>query len=211
MTDRLDPARLDELWDFSNPAASAQRFRDEKAEGTARAELQTQLARALGLAGDTSGADAVLDAITSGEPVVRIRVALERGRLFNSAGRPAEALPLFSEALDIAEAAGEDFLAVDAAHMLAIADEEHSGEWAARGIQMVAASTDARTKRWAIALHNNLGWLHHDAGLFEEALAEFELAAEAATSHGSAQQQQWASEAIAEALQSLGRSTAPPQ
>lgn len=207
MTDRLAPARLDELWDFSDPAGSAERFRAEAehAGPIAAAELATQRARALGLAGEREQADAVLDAIDSSEPIVIIRLALERGRRANSDGRPDEAIPSFIAALEGAEHEKEDFLAVDALHMLAIADEARSGEWAARGIRAVDNSDDPRTKRWAIALHNNLGWLHHDAGLFDEALSEFELADAAAQRHGSEEQQQLAQWAIARALRSLGR------
>ena len=207
MTDRLDPARLDELWDFSDPTGSAERFRieAETAGPVAAAELATQRARALGLAGDGGAADGVLDAIDSAEPIVIIRLALERGRRANSDGRSDEAIPLFVAAFEGAEREREDFLAADALHMLAIADEEHSGEWAARGIHLVNDSADLRAKRWAIALHNNLGWLHHDAGLFEEALSEFELADDAAARYGTEEQQQLAQWAIARALRSLGR------
>ena len=207
MTERLDPALLDSLWDFGDPTASAERFADAAAHATptAAAELRTQHARALGLAGDRAAADAVLDAITDPAPVVAIRIALERGRLFNSAGERPEAVPLFTEALELATSAGEDFLAIDAAHMLAIADDEHAGEWTARGIQLVDATTDPRAQRWGIALHTNLGWTHHDAGLFEEALAEFEAADAAARAHGSTEQQEIAQWSIARCLRSLGR------
>jgi tetratricopeptide (TPR) repeat protein len=211
VTERLDPALLDSLWDFSDPAASAERLADAAAHATpsAAAELRTQHARALGLAGDRAGADAVLDAITDQvtdpSPVLAIRVALERGRLVNSAGSRPEAVPFFTEALELARAASEDFLAIDAAHMLAIADEERSGEWTAQGIHIVDATTDPRAQRWGIALHNNLAWTHHDAGLFEEALAEFEAADAAARAHGSTEQQEIAQWSIARCLRSLGR------
>lgn len=207
MTDRLDPARLDELWDFADPAASAARFEAEIATSGPIAidELRTQQARAMGLAGEVDAADALLDAIESNDAVVRVRVALERGRLHNSSGRPEQAMPYFAEALESARSAGDDFLALDALHMLAIADEHRSGEWTARGIQVAAASTDPRTRRWLIALHNNLGWTHHDAGLFPEALAEFEAADAAARVHGTVEQQQLAQWCIARALRSLGR------
>lgn len=201
VTDKLDAARLDALWDFSDPDASAERFAAELSSGpVAAAELLTQRARALGLAGHGEEADALLASIEPIAPVVAIRLALERGRRLNSDGHPDQAVPFFTEALDTAVREGEDFLAVDAAHMLAIADGERSAEWAQRGIRMVAETTDARTRRWAIALHNNLGWYHHDAGRFVEALEQFELAKVAAHAHGSAQQQQWAQEAIDETL-----------
>lgn len=210
MTDRLDPVRLDELWDFSDPSGSAQRFAAEIASssGTAAAELQTQVARALGLADRGDEADALLASIEPVAPVVAIRLALERGRRRNSSGEPEEAVPFFSEALELARAEGQDFLAVDAAHMLAIADTPRSAEWAAHGIRLLSESTDARTKRWAIALHNNLGWQHFEAARFTEALAEFELSLAAAQAYGSAQQRQWAEEAIAETEAAI---TAPPR
>jgi tetratricopeptide (TPR) repeat protein len=206
VTDRLDPARLDELWDFSEPAATAEKFAAVAPSGpVAAAELATQRARALGLGGRGDEADALLDSIEPLAPVVAIRIALERGRRRNSSGNPDQAVPYFVEALELAEREGEDFLAIDAAHMLAIADEEHSGEWTARGIQRVDASDDPRAKRWGIALHNNLGWAHHDAELYPEALSEFELADAAARAYGSVDQQQIAQWAIARCLRSLGR------
>ena len=207
VTDRLDPARLDELWDFADAAASADRFRTEIASAppVATDELRTQLARALGLAGRGDDADALLDSIASDDLVVRARVALERGRRRNSSGHPDEAAPHFEQALELAQSAHEDFLAVDALHMLAIADQAGSAEWAAQGVALAEASADPRTHRWLIALHNNLGWLHHDAGRYPEALAEFEAADAAARAHGSEDQQQIAQWAIARALRSLGR------
>lgn len=214
MTDRLDPARLDELWDFTDPDASAERFAseipqslsDEGIEGIATAELKTQLARALGLAGRGEEADELLESIEQNAPVVSIRLSLERGRRLNSDGFPEQAVAYFADALALAEEEGEDFLTADAIHMLAIADAENSVGWAVRGIQFVDASPDARTKRWAIALHNNLGWQLFDADRFDEALTEFELSLIAAQQHGSAQQQQWAREAIDETIAALTES-----
>jgi len=206
MTDRLDPARLDSLWDFEHADASAARFAEEIAAATSPAvvaELQTQRARALGLAGHGAEADALLASVDAVSPVVEVRLALERGRRLNSDGHPAGAVPLFVEALERAEASGEDFLAVDALHMLAIADELRSAEWAGRGIRFVEKSPDARTQRWSIALHNNLGWSHFDAERYRDALGEFELSLAAAERYGTEQQQQWAREAIAEATERL--------
>jgi len=201
MDDRLDPARLDTLWDFSDPDASATRFATEISHSTsdeATAELQTQLARALGLAGRGEEADALLESIETLSPLVAIRLSLERGRRLNSDGFAEQAVAYFADALALAEEHRDDFLAADAVHMLAIADVENSLGWAVRGIGFVAASPDLRTKRWAIALHNNLGWQLFDADRFEEALTEFHLSLDAAKAYGTPQQQEWAEEAIAE-------------
>jgi tetratricopeptide (TPR) repeat protein len=205
--DRLDPARLDALWDFADPAASAERFRTEPAAAgsVAAGELATQQARALGLAGRGDEALAVLDGLEAAHPVISIRIALERGRLANSAGDAAAAVPHFEQAFDEAVVAGEEFLAIDAAHMLAIADPDRAGEWTARGIELAESAADPRSQRWGIALHNNLGWLHFDADRLQEALSEFELAAAAAEAHGSDDQQQIAQWAIGRTYRALGR------
>jgi tetratricopeptide (TPR) repeat protein len=208
---RLSPARLDELWDFDDPAGSELRFRRELAEapsGTCRAELETQLARAVGLQGRMDDASAVLDAVeTAGdlEPVVRARLLLERGRLRNSAGDRVASVEYFGAALTVAESAGEDFLAVDAAHMLAIVDPDWSQAWTDRALDIVVESADPRTRRWAGSLHNNAGWAHHDAGRYDEALAEFELALAAYSELGTEEQVRVAQWAVARALRSLDR------
>ena len=205
----LDADRLDALWDFDDPAASERRFRAElaAARGPAAAELTTQLARALGLQARFAEADALLDAIDPARypPAVGIRHALERGRLRNSAGDRAAAVPLFRAALDRASAAGADFLAADAAHMLAIADRDRAEEWTRHGLAIVRASADPRCARWAGALHNNLAWTLHDAGRYEPALVEFEAALAAYRATGTAEQVGFARSALAECLRSLGR------
>jgi tetratricopeptide (TPR) repeat protein len=235
--DRFDPRQLDELWDLDDPAVSERRIESLLGTGDlppiARAELQTQLARALGLQGRYDDAlkilDAVLESIGNAEPaadvegtqpagasasrpsatprapVVVIRVALERGRVLNSSGRPADSVELFTRALQAARAAGEDFLAIDAAHMLAIADRTRAEHWTNEALRMVTTSTDPRTRRWAGSLHNNAGWARHDAGDDAAALAEFEAAQSAYEVNGTAEQVRVARWAVARALRSLAR------
>ncbi len=52
---------------------------------------------------------------------VQIRCLLERGRVLNSCGDAAAAIPLFLEARQIGQSAEAHDLGVDAAHMLGIA------------------------------------------------------------------------------------------
>src|SRR5215475_3833114 len=117
---------LDELWDFSDPAESEQRFATEEAlashTDSERAELVTQRARALGLQQRFEEGHALLDSLgDSADAAVSTRIALERGRLLNSAGRPADSVPEFEAAAGTAESGGLLFLQIDALHMLAIA------------------------------------------------------------------------------------------
>jgi tetratricopeptide (TPR) repeat protein len=207
---------LDELWDFDDPAGSYQRFADEAARpshtAAERAELVTQQARALGLQGRFENGHALLGSL--GDPAdetdaaVRTRVALETGRLLNSADRVAEALPQFETAARIAETGGLEFLRIDALHMLAIADKDQSGAWAAQAIDLALTAPDDRTQRWLVSLYNNLGWKHFDAGSLQDAQTAFRQAQDWADRVGTQQQQVWAREATEECAAALAQAEA---
>lgn len=199
--------RLDELWDFGDAPASEQRFRAaaDAASGAERAEYLSQVARTLGLQDRFDEARAVLEPIRSDDGAAATRVALERGRVENSSGHPSQAVPYFRTAAELAEQHGLQFLRIDALHMLAIADADHEADWTAQAVVLADASTDERTRRWLISLHNNHGWALFDAGDREGAISEFELTLELATSIGTPNQQQYAREALAEA-----RGSVPP-
>ncbi len=208
----LEQRTLDELWIFEDPALSEARFReamqDSRFDDFERLELATQLGRAIGLQGRYEEADALLDSIdTQEEPTLAVRVLLERGRLLNSSGHPAMAVPLLEQAAELGDHLGEEFLTVDALHMLAIADSGHQESWTRSALEYASAVDDPRTKRWMVSLHNNLGWALHDDGRRTEALVEFQLAEQWAERVGTPQQQRWAREAIDECERSLsGRS-----
>jgi len=210
----LDTAWLDATWDFDRPAESEARFRRELAalpEGSAAAlELRTQIARAQALQRDFAAAQTTLDAVEGrldGRPDrVRVRYLLERGRTFNSSGQPQRAVPLFSEALDRARAAHEDFLAIDAAHMLGIAAApEDRLAWNLEAVAMTERTADARSKRWLASLYNNIGWTYHDRGDYTAALAYFEKALPAWQARGGQEKVRIAYWSIARAYRSLGR------
>ncbi|SFT78487.1 hypothetical protein [Arthrobacter sp. ov118] len=196
----LEQTTLDQLWDFADPVLSEARFRaaaaDESYDADERAELTAQLGRAIGLQGRHEEADALLDSIDPDEPTVSVRVLLERGRLLNSSGHPAMAVPLFEQAAELADHLSEEFLAVDALHMLAIADPAHAEAWTRSALEYASTVHDERTKRWIVALHNNLGWTLHEAGRCTEAMVEFQLAEQWAERIGTPRQQELAREAI---------------
>ncbi len=196
----LNQQTLDRFWNFDDPGLSEGRFRaalaDPAYDDDERAELATQLGRAIGLQGRYEEADALLDSIDGDEPTVAVRVLLERGRVLNSGGHPEMAVPLFEQAAELADHLGEDFLAVDALHMLAIADTAHAETWTRSALEYASTVHDARTKRWMVALHNNLGRALHEASRCAEAMVEFQLAEQWAERVGTPQQQERAREAI---------------
>jgi len=74
-------------------------------------------------------------------------------------------------------AKGEDFYAIDAAHMLGIVEpSEKQLEWAGKAIELAEKSTNQRAKNWLGALYNNTGWTYHDLKQYDKALEMFEKA-----------------------------------
>jgi len=209
----LDQAVLDRMWDFSDPSATADRFRaasvDESAPMGVRAVMATQLARALGLLGSGEEANRILDVVETeleeSDAELRARVAIERGRLIAAGPAPAAAVPGLTLGVREAARAGSAFLVLDALHLLALHDAGHEEEWAAEGFDVLDGQRDPRVLRWGIALHHNLGWTKHDQGRVEAALAEFERAVEIADQHGSAEQRQVTRWSVARCLRTLGR------
>ena len=102
------------------------------------------------------------------------RVLLERGRRERSSGRPGAGQAQFEQAFELARTSGEDVLAVDAAHMIAIVDDMEA--WTARGVEIAASSEDPGVRYWLGPLYNNVGWSRYEAGDIPGALDAFERA-----------------------------------
>ena len=196
----LDQETLDRLWNIRDPGLSEQRFREALADPAydvdEKAELATQLGRAIGLQGRYEEADALLDSLDGDEPTVGVRILLERGRLLSASGHAAMAVPLFEQAAELADHLGEEYLAVDALHMLAIADSAHAGLWTRSALEYASTARDPHTRHWMVALHSNLGWALHGEGRFTEALVEVQLAEQWAERAGTPAQERSARKAI---------------
>jgi tetratricopeptide (TPR) repeat protein len=205
--------RLRSLWNFDDLDTSEARFRaqlDEETTDEGRAEVLTQLARVEGLRGAFEDGERYVkeaDELAGTSAVARARIDLERGRLRRSAGQKEAALPLFVSAFAIALEAGEHFIAVDAAHMAALAAPDRGGfiAWTQRGVD-VASPADPEVRYWLGPLLNNLGWEYFDAGDYEQALDAFRRALEARELQPESREPiALARYAVAKALRALGR------
>lgn len=207
---------FDKLWNYDDPAATERQFRqllpgeNAKNDPSYHAQLLTQIARAQGLQGQFDAAHQTLDQAAELLEVklktARIRYLLERGRVFNSSGNREQARPLFLQAWELAQAALEDFYAVDAAHMLAIIElPDQQMEWNFKALTLAEASAQDRAKKWLGSLYNNMGWTHHDAGRYDEALNTFQKALEWRQAQGQASDIRIAQWSVARTLRSLGR------
>jgi len=203
-------------WDYSDPAATEATFRafldatSEPANSEYVLQLQTQIARTLGLQGEFDRANSLLDTVQKGlsesSPVAQVRHLLERGRTLNSSGQAEAARPLFEKAWLSAQELGEDFHAVDAAHMVAIvADGDEALQWNAKALTLAEGSSDTRAGNWRGSLYNNIGWTHHDAGRFDAALELFQRGLEFRRAQGKERPIRIARWSVARTLRSLGR------
>ncbi len=180
---------IESLWDYDKPSESEARFREALAQVKAgdpqQVELLTQVARAQGLQRQFEAAHATLNQAAAwlkpNMAQARIRLLLERGRVFNSSKQPERACPLFTEALALAKesmadgVADAEFFGVDAAHMLGIAAEEDLRlEYNLLALETAESAADPRAQRWLGTLYNNIGWTYHDQGQFAPALSLFE-------------------------------------
>ncbi|MDM5126097.1 tetratricopeptide repeat protein [Aeromonas salmonicida] len=166
-------------WDYKDPAASALRFNTLLPEARTtdlqyELELLTQIARTHSLQRQFSEAHQLLDDIelrlTEATPRARLRALLERGRTFNSAGDKATARTLFEQAWQLGLKIKELYLAIDAAHMIAIAAPlEEQSRWHQLAMELAERSQDKQVRGWLASLYNNQGWTLFELGRFDEA------------------------------------------
>ncbi len=213
----LHAADLQSLWDYRKPQASEARFRAALAgaQGDWALELRTQIARTHSLRRQFDAAHSELDAVLLALPSAglkpQLRYALERGRTFNSAGQKDKALPLFTQAWSAAVAGGEEDLALDAAHMVAIVQ---GGEAALAtnlaALPLAQGAKDPGARRWLAPLLNNIGNELRSLKRFPEALDHFERAEAAYVARDAAKvgygaNVRFASWQVANTLRLLGR------
>jgi tetratricopeptide (TPR) repeat protein len=207
---------FDSLWDYDRPGETEQIFRAllpaarASEDRSYHVQLLTQIARCQGLQMNFEEAhrtlDRAQDMLTPDMETARIRYLLERGRVHNSSGEPQEARPLFIEAWEYGLETGQDYYAVDAAHMMGIVEPpEKQLEWAERAMDLAERSTDERVSHWLGPLYNNTGWTYHDLGEYEKALNLFRKSLAWREERGDEEGARIARWTIARAQRSLGR------
>ena len=206
------------LLDFADPAGTEERLRAllpaarESGDSGILAELLTQIARTHSRRGDFDAAHRILDEVepllSDQRPKASIRYRLERGRTWNLAeDRKEQALELFREAFELAERTGAEDLAVDAAHMIALAEPLFDAqlEWTLKALSIAEAATDPEARRWVESLTTNLGWTYFDHGDYPAALASFERTLVHRESHDEPEAGHRAQWNVGRAYRALGR------
>src|SRR5712692_6001474 len=149
---------FDPLWDYEHPGPTERKFREllpvavDSLDISYLAELLTQIARAEAMQRKFQDAQKTLDrvekALPKAEQRVSVRYLLERGRVLALLGKAIQAQPLFQEAFDLALRLKMDLHAVDAAHMLATAEQPGKGvEWNLKALELAENSADEKARK----------------------------------------------------------------
>jgi tetratricopeptide (TPR) repeat protein len=126
--------------------------------------------------------------------------------VFNSSGEPEKAVPLFAEALSLAECNDDAFYAIDAAHMLGIAAPQPERlDWDRQALAMAEKAADARSRQWLAPLYNNIGYAYQERGDYAAALVYYRKALPAYEARGDPGAVRVAHWMIARAQRSLGQ------
>ena len=174
-------------WDYDKPTKTRKIFlkhyQTAKAIGDTEFQflIQTQIARTYSLELEFVSAHSLLDEVEKSldsiqSPELEIRYYLERGRTYNSSKALDKAKECFLKAIEIANLHKEDFLEVDALHMMGIAEENPAKqvEWNEKAISIAESSTNVETKNWVGSLLNNTGWTIFNMKNYDHALEIFE-------------------------------------
>jgi tetratricopeptide (TPR) repeat protein len=179
--ERRKPAgedRLRPLLDVMDLDASERNLKARlaaEATDAGRAEVLTQLARVESSRGRLGVARALLDeasGLAGDDGVVRARLLLERGRVLRRSDGDSSALPVLEQAYYAALAAGQYFMAADAAHSCALVGDMVS--WTDRGLAI--AERYPAAAYWRGTLLINLGDWRWERGEYEESRSSFEAA-----------------------------------
>lgn len=173
-----------DVWEYGNPELSEQKFRalipsiKKLGDDELLAVLHSQIARTYALRGEFESSrrelSQSLGLISNPQSDAMALYLLELGRAQNSSGNRKMALPSFLQAWSISRSTGNDYLAVDAAHMVAIAEElENQLKWNMKALLLAESSESEDARDWLGSLYNNIGWTYFNQEEYEKALDMF--------------------------------------
>jgi hypothetical protein len=175
-------ARLSELFDYDRPAESEAALVQlaDRALSCGNRELAAaglaQAARAQGIQNKLPEAQATLvkAAPLATSPRTAIRIQLEQGRIARREKKPDQARALLTQAYERARSEQQDALAADAAHMLALLEQDDSYlAWTERGLAIAEGSRDPVARRWVGNLAYNAGVRLSESGDHQSAALMF--------------------------------------
>lgn len=205
---------IDALWDAQRPAWSESRLRDllEQADDAGldyRLQLQTQIARALGLQRRYTDALNLLDQVAAHLPpepcTARVRYQLERGRIFAQTFEFSRAMSYLQAALLQADRLKQGVYAVEAAQLLSqVAPERERLGWQLEALRLAEKSPDQQMLVLTDALYTQIGTAYQQKGEPARALEMFEKSLAWNQAHHTGEGELQAEWRIGRSLRALG-------
>tara|TARA_B100000674_G_scaffold36491_1_gene25554 strand:+ start:4846 stop:5724 length:879 start_codon:yes stop_codon:yes gene_type:complete len=179
--------KISDMWDFSNPQNCEKNFREKMEKHSDSAfevwELQTQVARALGLQGKFIQAFKILDSIQAGlefaptcvsKDLVGIRYNLEMGRLLMLNDKPEDSIRYFKFALKLALNIEAEDLSMDAINMLvSVVSINERIEFGLKGIDLATKSDNGELKSSIGNLAIEIGESYLQVQEYQKAIEQF--------------------------------------
>lgn len=213
----MELENFDDIWGLGDPAMIEKKFHEllPQAKSLKDKSLYLQilsqiaLAQALQKKFDTAHKtlNTAQELLTPEYDLARVRILLERGRVFQQAEKIDEARSFFEQSFELSSKHKFYDHAINAAHMIAIIAEkiEDKIKWNKIALDLAASSNDKRARKWLGPLYNNLGQNYLQARQFENALLIFQKALKYRKKEGYIPNIRIAKWAVACALRSLGR------
>ena len=108
-----------------------------------------------------------------------------------ASGDSKRARILFNDAFIIADRLGDDYLAIDAAHMMAISEAlSNQHKWHVIAVNIAEASTSDFARNWLGTLYNNMAWTYFEKGSYDKVQELFNKVVQFRQDKGQARREQ---------------------
>ncbi len=180
---------FNEVWVFQDPKGTEKKFKAlmplaKENDLAYYAELIAHLGRSISLQKRYDDAHKALDLaipiLTDDMNKANIQYNLERGRVYYWQKNESKASHYFQKAMELATKHGEDFLAIDIAHMIAIVPQKDEDQIPLhkKALDLATNSSCPKAKKWLATLNNNIAQSYQEIKQHELALHHFKKALE---------------------------------
>lgn len=209
---------FDEAWSLGDPSMIEKKFQEllpqaqQLKDKSIYLQILSQMALAQSLQKKFDEAHQNLDKaeslLTSEYELARVRILLERGRVFQQAESIPHARDYFEQSFELSKQHGFDTHTINAAHMIAIVvkNPQEKIRWNQLAIHLATSTKDKRTADWLGSLYHNLGQNYLEEKQFDLALQAFQSALAYRQKEGYVPNIRVAKWAVANALRLLDRS-----
>lgn len=181
---------FDDTWSLGYPVVIEKKFQELLGQAESLKDksiylqILSQIALAQALQKKFDEAHKTLDKaqalLTSEYELARVRILLERGRVFQQSEKIPEARDYFEQSFELSAKNKFDFHTINAAHMIAIVANTLAEKikWNQHALGMAESTKDKRARDWIGPLNNNLGQNYLEEKQFDKALSAFQKALE---------------------------------